>query len=341
MDKENRQFITALNTTKKTININKITLNDIIEAYDRLARKYNDFIKSQGYTEKAEESKLLKRQFDRLYKYWIDPFNIALRNQIGSIGLPKMNVTKIYADAGNKATLSIETIKKIRKKYNLDMETKKFNITSKEDFVQILNDLLHIGTKKEENNEATCKKEAPILQKKEKIPYEVSSDILTKYKVNSSEELVVLIYSLINNNTDFKSDSALSNELKIVETYTFYTGIAEQLKSFITKYEFTVDYNEKKCTKEIYGDIDLKRYYSDKMYRRIVLEAIEDLEIENYRNKTTNKYIGSFKSYIRNGKIEWKQIISQGELEAIKKIEIMDERARNEKISRNNEGVFR
>lgn len=340
MDKENREFFTDLNTTKRPININKITLNDIIEAYDELARKYIAFIKKQEYTENGEKSKLLKRKFDRLYMYWIDPFNIALRNLIGSTGVPKIEVTKITTDYGNNATLSPETIKKIRKKYNLDMERENYNITSKEDLIQILKNILRVGEKTPD------KKQDSTMPKDEKnISYEKTSEISKKYKVNSNEELINLIIDQlgdkISKDQSDNEDSVLQDELRRVETYIFYTGAAEQVQSFINKYALTLEYNNKKCTKEIYGDINLKRFYTDNMYKRIVLETIEDLEIQNYRDRQNNKYIGSFKSFIRNGKIEWEQILSEGEQDAVDKVEKADKLAKQEKKSRSNEGVFR
>ena len=340
MDTENRKFFTALNRGK-TININKIAVDDIIEAYDRLAREYNDFIRAQEYTKEGEKSKQVKRKFDRLFRYWIDPFNIALRNEIGATGIPKMQVERVTTDYGDKANLSIETIKKIRKKYDLDMEREKFSNISKDDLLKIIKDLLHIKPETLEKQEE--KQKLPEHEKFE--PYENPSAISTKYRLKSKEDLVnfmmdYLDYKIVESSNDRESEP-LADKLRKIETYTFTTGIENQLQSFINQYELTLEYDGKKCSKKIYGDIHLKRFYTEPVYRRIVLEAIENLEIQNYRTKQKDKYIGSFESIVKEGKIEWQQILRDGDQDAIRKIEIMDERAKHEKITRNQKGAIR
>ena len=93
---------------------------------------------------------------------------------------------------------------------------------------------------------------------------------------------------------------------------------------------------------EIYGDLDLNRFYRDGMYRRIVLETIEDLELENYLNGKNNKnkrnigYIGNFRNIIRDGKEIWQQEIKESDLDAISKMDKLDEKYKIIASQRNN-----
>ena len=342
MDKDNRKFFTALDTLQRPININHIILNDIIEAYDELARKYNDFIKKQENSPKANESKQLKRSFDKLFRYWIDPFNIALRNEIGAISNFKVEVKKVVTNQEGKAILTPKTIKEIRQKYSLDLEKETFIIHSKEEFIQVLKEVF----KPTKTNEKETKLDKKNLVEKQKIePYKIDSEISKRYKVKTTEELLDLVLNQLyiptsegQENREFETATV---KLRKIQTYTFYTGMLNQLQSFVNKYEIALEYDRKICVKQIYGDIDIKKFYTDDIYKRIVLEAIENLEIENYRDRQNEKYIGTFIRMMQDGKIYWEQNLNKGEKDAVEKIERIDAKARQERIDRNNKGEVR
>ena len=185
MDKKNRLFFNALNTFDKTIDINHITVEQIVELYRRYEKWYEEFMKKQKGEERIKQDKHIKSEFDEMYLFWINPFNIAIRNAIGKTGVKKIEVEK-----------------------------------------------------------------------------------------SENEESVLSLTQ---------------------ETYK--------------NYQISIFDGKTTMIKTISGQIDVKRFNSDKEYRRIILEAIENMEIENHRNKTNNNNIGTIKEATKNGKKIWEQEI--------------------------------
>lgn len=286
MDKNSRDFFNALNRFDRKgktsqldiIDIGHITLEEITTKYEKYIKWYYQFLNTVDGQNKIEESKLQKKEYDKMYCFWINPFHIAIRNEIGKTGMPKQEVKKIVTGKDDKAILTQDSIEYIRSKYINVLEEKKYTINSENAKKELLKIIKEIIAKQEEMKE---KKE---IIKEQRTPIEQ------------------------------------------IEKYTFNTGVLNQSKSYIKKYKILFEANGIEHAKQLYGDIDLERFYKDKCYQRVVLEAIEDLEIENYKEKTKNNYIGSFQSIIQNGVQTWQQEIREGDLDAIKKIEQQEEK---------------
>lgn len=293
MDKRSRTFFNALNTFKTgeidVIDINNLTLEEILEKYTRYGQFYCKFIENQKGTDKEIASKMQKKEYDKMFRFWINPFHIALRNQIGKIGLPKPIVEKITTDKTDKAILTQETIDKIKRRYIAPLDKKVYNINpdkAKEELIKILQTLLREQQK--QNNEAK----------------------IQQAKDNMDEYLPI----------------------RRMETYTF--DVNSVYRTYINKYKVAMLDNGIEHSIEVYGDIDLNRFYSDNMYRRVVLEAIEDLEIEDYLEGRKDKqkngkyigYIGHFYDTVRDGIQIWQQEIKESDLDAINKMNKLDEK---------------
>lgn len=300
MDKKSRQFFTALNTFSNgkidVININRLTLEEILEKYTKYAQVYLKFIESEKGTENAKKSEFQKREYDKMFRYWINPFHIALRNEIGRIGLPKPQVEQITKDKGDKARLTQATIDKIKGKYIETLEKKTYMINPQKAREEILK-------------------------------------ILEEIKKSQSE---------IEHQNIEQEDEIYQMPIEEIDKYTFETGVANNLKSYIKKYRLALEDDGVMHSIEIYGDLDLNRFYRDGMYRRVVLEAIEDLELENYskgqsnNNKRNIGYIGNFRNIRRDEEEIWQQEIKESDLDAIQKIDRLHEKYKIIASQRNN-----
>lgn len=286
MDKNSRDFFNALNRFDRKgetsqldiIDIGHITLEEITTKYEKYIKWYYQFLNSVEGQNKIEESKCQKKEYDKMYCFWINPFHIAIRNEIGKTGIPKQEVKKRVTGKEDKAILTQETINYIKSKYINEREEKKYTINSE----------------------------------------------------NAKKEILIIIKEMLAKQEEMKEKKEIIKEqrtpIEQIEKYTFNTGVINQDKSYIKKYRILFEENGIEHAKQLYGDIDLERFYKDKCYQRVVLEAIEDLEIENYKEKTKNNYIGSFQSIIQNGVQTWQQEIREGDLDAIKKIEQQEEK---------------
>ena len=296
MNKNSRDFFNILNRFERNgeeskldiIDISHISLEEITYKYEKYIEWYYQFLSTVGDEEKRQQSRVQKTRYDKMYRFWINPFHIALRNAIGKTGIPNQMVERVYTGKGDKAKLTDEAIEKIKSKFIKKTEKNIYQI-----------DL--------ENFKDEIKKIIKEIEERKNKNQNVSE------KSIDDRELVI----------------SETEPIEVLDRYEYETGILNQLKSYITKYKVTLEENGIKHSKEIYADISLRRFYQDKAYQRVVLEAIENLELENYLEKTNNNYIGSFQSIIRDGVQIWNQGIRESDLEAIKKIQEKEKEFRN------------
>lgn len=265
MDKQNRQFFNALNRIEHNenesiidvIDINNITIEELADKYEKYAIWYNNFMKYVSDPEKRQQCRNEKNVFDKMYRFWINPYHIALRNTIGKINAVNQEKETIIPDKGDKARITQETINKIKAEIS--------GIAS-------------------EINEG----EVNIL-----YPDEQNENV---YKIAE------------------------------IETYTFDTGLLNQMRSYIKKYKVSFEEDEIEYSKQVYGEIDINKFKNDKNYRKLILETIEDLEIRNYSSMEKQDYIGSFHLVTKNDKKIWQHSLKDGEIDAINRIKRLKEK---------------
>lgn len=302
MDSKNNHFFNILNACKKenNIDINHLTLEEIIEGYEGFIQTYYKSIenlKNKGDKKRIKIMKNQKLELDKLYRFWTNPFHIFVRNCIGKVGIPKQQLDKVITERGGTARLTQGTIDKIKGRYKKNMEKELYIIDSENAIAEIKKIVERIVEKQE--------------QSQEPLQVQISTGEVSKIK-NDRPEV----------------------EIETVERYSFDTET--EIRSAIEQYEVSFYDDKLEYRKNIYGNIDLNRFYTNKGYQRVILEAIEDLEIENYRENTNNKYIGTFESKINNGVQTWQQEINEAEIDAINKIENLDrscrEKAKSEEL---------
>lgn len=302
MDRRSRDFFMAINGFNNdkldTIDINHLTLEEILEKYNKYGHNYESFMKSEKGIENIRKSKIQKKEYDKMFMFWINPFHIALRNEIGRNRLPKQVVEKVTKDKGDKARLTQSTINKIKGKHIEKIQIKKYTVNRQKAMEEILKILQELKLEQEERDSIESKEE----------------------NVNNSPQI-----------------------LQEIEKYTFETGPVNNLKSYVKKYKLTLKNSRIEHSIELYGDIDLNKFYNDEKYERVVLEAIEDLELENYLSEPTNAknndyigYIGNFRSIVKDGAQIWQQEIRESDIDAIRKITELDEKYKMIALKKNN-----
>lgn len=275
-------------------------MEKIIEGYEGFIQTYYKSIenmRNKGDKKRIEIMKNQKLELDKLYRFWTNPFHIFVRNCIGKVGIPKQQLDKVITERGGTARLTQGTIDKIKGKYKKDME-KELYIIDSENAIEEIKKIVEIIVEKQE-------------QSQEALQIQISTGKINEIKKDMSEV-----------------------KIEKLERYSFDTET--EIRSGIEKYAISFCDDKLEYTKEIYGNIDLNLFYTNKGYQRVILEAIEDLEIENYRENTNNKYIGTFESKINNGVQTWQQEINEAEIDAINKIENLDrsyrEKAKSEEL---------
>ncbi len=329
MDGKSREFFNALNRITNhqldVIDVNHLTIDEILNKYNLYYYTYIKFLELQKNDNRNYQDTIRqKKQYDAMFKFWINPFHIALRNEIGALDVPKQEVERKTTDKGDGARLTKYTIDKIKRKHIQNLDKKIYTVNPQ---------------KLREEINAILEEIRREHQEKIREESEGEQDISEEYK-NLVQHIDTYTFDVLPRPSRRKirrQDKKQLMRYERVKDRKFMTSI-------ISKYKIVLQQGGGEHSIEVYGEIDMYRFQCDKAYREVILEAIENAELESYENglKTFNKksnvplYIGNFRSIVRDGKRIWQQEIRESDIDAMKKIENQDRLFKEKAINRNN-----
>ncbi len=306
MDKRNRVFFNILNSVDRDneIDINNFSLDDLMRQYEKFILKIYNFLGKQREVLEKEKTK--------------EQLEISKKQ----VGKSRERIKQLK----EQIEKSKEQIKRFNKMFKF--WTNPFHIATR-------NEIGKTGIPKQKVEQSILGQGEKVLLTKETINEIESRYIpkaeITTYNVDSNnyeKGLSDIIKELLKKQEkeEIKVEVEVGDKRPIdeIEQYTYDSTLVKNC--VIKKYKVVFEQEGVEHIKQIYGTIDLDRFYQDNAYKRVVLETIEDLEIGNYWSQTNNNYIGMLHSCVKDGRQIWQQAIKQTDIEAIQKIETTEQK---------------